>query len=631
MQINRILAAALCASGALASHVALAAAPQAATRAQPQVSVAAANAQDVVDFSVWLPLRHKPELEALLAQQHDQNSAQYHQWLQPSDFLQKFGPKPEDIEAVKTALAARGLTIVSANAHGVRVRGSADAVAQAFATPLQKVSRRGADGTHTHFQARRALQVPGELAAIPLRVVGLAAVPERHVHAHVRGVVPQAAIDNRDSPTGPYWFSDLKQAYDYPAYSASTDGSGVSVAVLMADLVFPGDVAAMFDHEKFTKLTGKPAPTVATVPVNGGGVLDGDGSVEASLDVQQVLGGAPGAKVTLVSLPDLSDQNIMDGYQYIVDSNKYDIVNSSFGGCENLYTMAYAGSDYTDQLEAQHELFLQGNAQGITFVASSGDEAGLECPSVDYFYGGVSPTFVASISTPADDPAVTAVGGGNLVTTSSKNSLKSTYVRESAYSDPELPYDPYGVGYTASGGAWGAGGGVSVVFKKPLYQVFAKTGSAQYRTIPDVGMHVGGCPFSAISCSADDSSVVTAYGVGIGGDFIALIGTSVSSPEFAGALALYEQQLGKHNHRVGNANYLLYAAGALQSLAGGVNAPSFAQFYHRNNPGYNGVYPDSFPSYNYNYVYGNGSPDVRKLFGMTGYPAAGVPQTATNP
>jgi hypothetical protein len=30
-------------------------------------------------------------------------------------------------------------------------------------------------------------------------------------------------------------------------------------------------------------------------------------------------------------------------------------------------------------------------------------------------------------------------------------------------------------------------------------------------------------------------------------------------------------------------------------------------------------------------VYGNGSPDVRKLFGMTHFPAAGVPQTATNP
>jgi subtilase family serine protease len=222
------------------------------------------------------------------------------------------------------------------------------------------------------------------------------------------------------------------------------------------------------------------------------------------------------------------------------------------------------------------------------------------------------------------------VGGGNLVTTSSTTSLKSAYVRESAFSDPEQPSDPYGVGVDVSGGAWGAGGGASVVFKRPLYQVFARTGSS-YRTIPDVGMHVGGCPGSAITCSDDDSAVVTAYGVGIGGGYIGLIGTSVASPEFVGALALFEQQLGKRNHRLGNANYYLYATGALQTLAGGAKAPGSLQFYHRNNPGYNGVYYDSFPSYNYNYVYGNGSPDVRKLFGMTDYPAAGVPQTATNP
>ena len=629
MRINRITAAALCAAGTFTSQAALSAPLRAAAaHAEAPAAVAAASAQDLVEFGVYLPLRHTAQLDALIAQQHDQNSARYHQWLQPDDFMQRFGPRAEDIAAVKDALTARGLAIVSANGHGVRVRGTAAAVTQAFGTPLQKVTLR----SHTRFQARHGLRIPVELAAIDLRVIGLDALPEHKVHARVNGMAAPANVDNRYTTTGPYWFDDLKQAYDYPAYSAKTDGSGVSVAVLMADLIFPGDVAAMFDHEKFTAITGKPAPNVGTVPINGGGVEDGYGSVEASLDVQQVLGGAPGAKVTLVSLPDLSDQNIMDGYTYIVDSNKYDIVNSSFGGCELGYTAAYNGGvDYTSILQAYHELFQQGNAQGITFVASSGDQAGLECPSVDYFSGGTSATFVPSISTPAGDPAVTAVGGGNLVTASAPPSLSSAYVRESAYADPEVPYDIYGFGTNVSGGLWGAGGGVSVVFPKPLYQVFAKTGSAKFRTIPDVGMSVGGCPGSAISCSADDSSVVTAYGVGIGGGYYTLIGTSVASPEFVGALALFEQQLGKKNHRVGNVNYYLYASAALQTLAGGTKAPSALQFYHRANPGFNGVYYDDFPSYNYNYVYGNGSPDVRKLFGLTHYPAAGVPQTSTNP
>ena len=629
MRINRMLAAGLCATGVFSTQSSIAApllAPNA--RTQAPATVTAASAQDVVEFGVYLPLRHKAQLDALIAHLHDQNSPQYHQWLQPADFMQKFGPHPADIAAVKDALAARGLTVVSTNAHGVRVRGTAAAVTQAFNAPLQKVTR----NSHTRFQARQALQLPVELAAIELRVIGLDALPEHKVHARVSGLAAISDTDNRYSTTGPYWFDDLKQAYDYPAWSTGTDGSKVSVAVLMADLIFPGDVPAMFNHEKFTTITGKQPPGVTIVPIDGGGVQGGYGSLEASLDVQQVLGGAPGAKVSLVSLPDLSDQSIVDGYTYIVDSNQYDIVNSSFGGCELAYTAAYnQGVDYTFILQAYHELFMQGNAQGITFVASSGDQAGLECPSVDYFYGGTNPTFVPSVSTPADDPAVTAVGGGNLVTTSAPPSLDSAYVRESAYADPEFPYDPYGLGTDVTGGYWGAGGGVSAVFQKPAYQFLAKTGSSQFRTLPDVGMLVGGCPGGTISCSADDSSVVTAYGVGIGGGYYAVIGTSVSSPEFVGALALFEQQLGKKNHRLGNANYYLYAAGALQTLAGGTKAPAALQFYHRANPGYNGVYYDDFPSYNYNYVYGNGSPDVRKLFGMTRYPAAGLPQTSTNP
>ncbi len=626
MRINRMTAAVLCAAGALTSETAL----SAPSTMMPSTVTTAAAPQDLVQFGIYLPLRRQDQLDSLLTQLHDRSSPHYQQWLKPAEFMARFGPRPADIAAVTDALTARGLTIVSTSAHGLRVSGSAAAVEQAFSTPLLKVKSR----SHTRFQARQALQLPSELAAIELRVTGLDALPLHHVHARVTRAVPKTVGDNRYSATGPYWFDDLKQAYDYPAYSAKTDGSSVNVAVLMADLIFPNDVAAMFNHEKFTALTGKPAPGVTTVPVDGGGVEDGYGSVEASLDVQQVLGGAPGANVTLVSIPDLSDDHIMDGYQYIVDSNKYDIVNSSFGGCELAYTAAYnGGTDYTYILQQYHDLFQQGNAQGITFVASSGDEAGLECPSVDYFNGSTTATFVPSISTPAGDPSVTAVGGGNLVTTTSTTSLDSAYVRESANADPEAPYDIYGFGADVSGGYWGAGGGVSSVFKKPAYQWLANTGSAKWRTIPDVGMLVGGCPGLAVSCDPDDSAVVIAYNHDdpVNGGFFAVIGTSVSSPEFVGALAIFEQQLGKKNHRLGNANYYLYGAGALQTLAGGTHAPSALQLYHRNNPGYNGVVPDSFPSYNYNYVYGNGSPDVRKLFGLTGYKAAGVPQTATNP
>lgn len=637
MRVHSLLKIGVALTSAILCQHAVASPRLPAVEAASKVTNAAPS--ELVTFSVYLPLRNQEQLENLLAQLHDTKSPSYHQWLQPADFLSRFGPRAADLARVRESLAAHGFSVLSSNAHGFRVQGSANAVAGTFNAEVMKRTQQG----RTHFLSRNGLRLPDELQGMDLRVIGLASVQEHHVHSRALAQAADSIVDNRYGATGAYWFDDLKQAYDYPAYSAKTDGTGVNVAILMSDLIFPGDVQAAFDHEKFTTITGKAAPSVTTVTIDNGGVQNGNGSFEASLDVQQVLGGAPGSNVTLVSVPDLSDASLMDGYSYIVDSNKYDIVNSSFGECELEYTAAYNGGvDFTYILQAYHEIFSQGNAQGITFVASSGDEGGLICPSIDYGEPNASPVFGPGVSTPASDPSVTAVGGGNLITTTSTTSLNSSYVRESAFGDPQQPYDIFGLGQNVSGGYWGAGGGVSSVFSKPLYQLLANTGSRTRRTLPDIGMQVGGlgfsnlnsatpfCDPSAISCSPDDSSVLTAFGVGIGGGFYFTIGTSVSSPEFVGSLAIFEQQLGR-NHRVGNVNYYIYAAGAVQSLLGGVHAPSAFQYFHRNNPGFDGVYNGNFPSYDYSYIYGNGSPDVRKLFGLTGHPAAGVPQTSSNP
>ncbi|MEO7026443.1 MAG: hypothetical protein ABI056_02715, partial [Caulobacteraceae bacterium] len=152
----------------------------------------------------------------------------------------------------------------------------------------------------------------------------------------------------------------------------------------------------------------------------------------------------------------------------------------------------------------------------------------------------------------------------------------------------------------------------------------------------DVGMQVGGLGFSSYGtscqspakvCHKDDSSVITAYGVNYGGGFYRTIGTSVSSPEFVGALALYEQRA----HRQGNVNYYLYREGMAQTNAGGVNAPPERQYFHRGMLGFDGIYAGGFPSTNYDYIYGNGSPNVAALFDLTPYGLAGTPQTLSNP
>jgi subtilase family serine protease len=145
-------------------------------------------------------------------------------------------------------------------------------------------------------------------------------------------------------------------------------------------------------------------------------------------------------------------------------------------------------------------------------------------------------------------------------------------------------------------------------------------------------MLVGGCPggISVLPCGPDRASVVVTIGAPAGstgaGFRFGFIGTSVASPELAGALALAVQQYG----RLGPLNSYLYTQSAVQIAAGGVNAPAALQFYHMNTPGFDGAYTSS-ASGGYNYIFGNGTPDVRNLLQLTGSPAAGLPRTASNP
>ena len=632
---------------ALATASAIAPAALAGPKIEKDAVVAPATPTDAVGFEVYLPLRNQAALDALLKAQQTPGSPQYHQWLTPAQFGAQFGPTAASLANVEAALTAAGLTVTATHTQSVQVTGDAQHAAALLKTNLVKVTQPSGS---TRLLAMTPSTLPAALKSEGAMIAAFAPTPLRRPTA-VRGVLAKVAPANRYTAAGAYWFDDDKQAYSYPAYTNVTalpggynrvnvsDGFGVNVAVLMSDLIYPNDVAAAFNNENFTAITGKPVPVVNTVLVDGGGVFNGGGSFEASLDVQQVTGGAPGSNVTLFSIPDLSDQHIIDGYTAIVESNAFAIVNSSFGGCELEYTPPYNGGvDMTFILQEEHNIYAQGNAQGITFVASSGDNGAPMCPGPDYA-PGVNSTFGLGVSSPANDPNVTAVGGGNLITTVGPG-LTSTYVRESAFGDPEFPYDILGIGANVSGGYWAAGGGVSAIWTKPAYQNLVGTGSSAWRTVPDVGMQVGGLGFSqlngtapgfcnpnAISCSADDSSVLTAFGVGIGGGFYFTIGTSVSSPEFVGALALYEQR----NGRQGNLNPFLYGQGAAQTLAGGVNAPAASQYYHRGQQGFDGFYAGNYPSANYNYIYGNGSPDVVNLFGLNPYGLAGTPQTATNP
>ena len=236
----------------------------------------------------------------------------------------------------------------------------------------------------------------------------------------------------------------------------------------------------------------------------------------------------PPPSFAVYSTPSLDDPEVLAGLAQIVQDNACDIVNMSFGRSEYDASYAYLADPY-------EALYRAGNAQGITFVASSGDYGSNDC--VTQTQGGTTFTFPCA-DNPASSPQVTGVGGTSLVAGSSANTgLSGTsnagYVSENAWPRYLLP-DEFGA-YTGNpptaGGAWGSGGGESVWFPhKPGYQNLVATGYSS-RTTPDVAGMMGtlAAPYQ---CS--DASCISAYYLVNGGTIALVLGTSGSSPTFTG-------------------------------------------------------------------------------------------------
>ncbi|WP_158785659.1 protease pro-enzyme activation domain-containing protein [Granulicella sp. L46] len=573
--------------------------------------VSEVTASESVTFELYIPLAHKAALEQLLADQQTTGSAQYHQWLTPAQIQTRFGPSAETVAAVTQEMSRYGLTVTQISPQLLQVSGSGALVTEALGAPL--VHGVTAKGRSVVFAAR-PVSLPSVASSAGAMLTGLSGTVRQHTHAK-----KAASTANRYSPAGSYWFDDLKQAYTFPSYK-SYSGKGSKIGILIPSAINASDMAAYFGHE------GLAVPKITVETVLGGEPFDpnSDSSFEAELDVQQSGGMAPDAKITVYDIPDLSDDSIIAGLDKIVSDNKVDVVSISFGGPELAYTAAYnSGEDFTYLLRAEDEIMAKGNAMGITFVASSGDLGALSIPSAACFSENAPTpcgTFQASVEFPASSPHVTGVGGTNLKTVfdaNNPNDLNSAYVSEEAYAD-SISGD-YQYGTTATGAYFGSGGGDSVVFAKPFYQLFVPTGRGT-RTVPDVALHMGGCPgvppgFTE-TCSADDSSDVEAFA----GGFYGVIGTSAAAPAFAGLTAL---NIEKSGGRVGNENAYIYTLSALQSVR------LIKNVYHWGIPGFNGLY--SSGNEGYNRVLGNGTLYGKDFLLAPEVPSAGIPQTPSNP
>jgi subtilase family serine protease len=582
---------------------------------------ATASAEQVVEFNVYLPLRNRDGAESLLGQLHDPNSASYHQWLTPAEFSERFGPQTGTVNAVTRELMAHGLEVTEVHSHSLHVSGTAGGVQSAFATTLAM----------GHFASgKQAVAAAAPIRLTPALAAAGAVIADFSGKIRVQTTARPSNLtkpQNRESPTGGYWFDDLKQAYSFPSFKKLT-GKGVTIGILMEGDFRQADMTAYFRHELL------PSPKIKTVQIAGGSPFDVNGSFETHLDIQQSGGMAPNASIILYNLADLQDSTILAGLTTIIESNVADVVNMSFSGPEEGYSPAYNdGTDFTGILNIYDDFFMEGNALGITFVSSSGDWGALDIPAAACFSASppqpICGPMQPGVGLPASSPHVTAVGGTNLITTfNAKNpaDLNSAYVGENADFDA-LDSDIF-FGTSASGAVWGSGGGISQFYKKPTYQSLVSQknlpkGAKKFRTIPDLSLQMGGCPggtlyFDLHGVCPPDRSFVWEI---IGGQQEGVIGTSASSPEFAGLVALKIQSTGA---RLGNENFDIYSLAAAQENGSGNTV------FRNQIEGNNGLYKSTVRG-GYNLVIGNGTVIGGDFVQGPGLPVAGKPQTPTNP
>src|SRR5262249_32672703 len=104
------------------------------------------------------------QLEKLLEEQQDVASSNYHHWVSPDEFADRFGLSPNDINKIVAWLGNQGFTVdtVARNRRSVTFSGSAQQIETAFGTSVHEYNIDGA----TYYANAEDPVVPQSLADV---------------------------------------------------------------------------------------------------------------------------------------------------------------------------------------------------------------------------------------------------------------------------------------------------------------------------------------------------------------------------------------------------------------------------------------------------------------------------------
>ena len=475
------------------------------------------------------------DLDTLLAAQQDPASPEFHNWLTPEQFAERFGPGPGDIAKIAAWLEEQGFTVhsVAASRNWIGFSGTAEIAQRAFGVEIHRFTVAG----ESHFATVAEPAVPSAIADLVAGFRGFDDFLPRHPRLQARAAF---TYSNGKHFMGP---NDAATIYNVNTlYTKGYDGTGQTIAIVGQSAINLSDI------DNFRALFGlaKNDPKLVTVPgFTSPGIVSGD-VLESDLDIEWAGSVAKNASVVFVYT-----SNVFNSLQYAVTQNLAPVISISYGACET--GEAAEGA-------ALRAIAQQANAQGITLFSASGDTGAFACDSS----GSAIASDGVSVNLPASIPEVTAVGGtqfneGNgsywSATNNSSNGSALSYIPEAVWNES-----------AQDGSLVAGGGGASVLFGKPVWQAGSGVPNDGARDLPDVAM--------AASADHDGAIVCTSGGCanGIAGASV-VGGTSLATPIFAGIATLLNQyQVGSGTLTkagLGNVNPTLYAMA--QSFAGVFN------------------------------------------------------------
>jgi subtilase family serine protease len=513
-----------------------------------------ADPSQTIEITVWLNVHNRQQLDSTAQDLYDPSSPQYRAWLSFSRIAADFGPTAEEATAVKQFLSAHNLSITLADPNNffVSARGTVAQVSAAFQVQMRNFNVNGkvirANTTDPYVDSAVAPFVHlisglsnQQSEIIPVQRYtpsGGSSSPQSPAAGSLssfftsncfHGPTKDVLTTNGGLPAATYTGNlydstniggcgytppEIDTAYNLSAlYKQGFDGTGQTIVIF--EICNTATIKS--DANAFSAQFGLPALTSSNFSVIGYPVSAPCDypDIEESLDVEWAHAIAPGANITVLVTPNVSDsgfpQDIDIALLYAVSNHLGNVISFSYG----LPEVYFAPAD----LDETNLLTQIAAISGVSANFSSGD-------SGDYTEYGIP----ATVEYPASTQFGTAVGGISLALNSS-NSIKwqSGWGSNTNLLDGDgLVSDPPAGSFYA-----GSGGGPSAFFSKPGFQ-HKLPGS--FRLLPDISWI--GDPYTGVVIDVTDNGVYPPR------EWLAIGGTSVACPMFSALWAIANQEAG---------------------------------------------------------------------------------------